>query len=306
LSIVAGVVLTTGFIWSLIYVVKHRADRSLVERTIGWLVIGAYSVLTGMLTTVGRLGLPTGPSQVPRYLGFSAYLPLALIFLAPIVGADISRLRGNPPHRLHPVCIALLVVVILYQPFMFALSFHQMQKWQTRLQQAKASILLINELPDTRLTKILYPNLQFLIEKANALDRLGFLRPKLITSKRLKDFAEDSNGHERDNGAFEELQKSGERKYAASGWAVLANQPGMPDAIILAYDTGDGDEIAFHLTYPVRGGSSAHPGTEIGSWETSFSADQLPSAPVSITAWAFDVNSGKAFRLSGRFKIDGP
>ncbi|HXI74688.1 MAG TPA: hypothetical protein VNG94_03830, partial [Pyrinomonadaceae bacterium] len=76
--------------------------------------------------------------------------------------------------------------------------------------------------------------------------------------------------------------------------------------IILAYDAGDGDEMAFQLTHPIRTTSSAHPNTEIGSWETSFSTEQLPGASVSITAWAFDVNSGKAFRLSGRFKIDGP
>jgi len=307
LSIVAGVVLTTGFVWSLVYVVKHRADRPLVVRAIGWLVIGAYSVLTAVLTTVGRLGLPSGPSQVPRYLGFSAYLPLALIFLVHIIGIDMYRRKQREAtSRWPPLTVVAAGALILYQPFMYALSFHQMQKWQTRLQQAKASILLINELPDTRLTKILYPNLQFLSEKANALDRLGFLRPKLITSKRLKDFAEDSNGHERDDGFFDEMQKSGEHKYTALGWAVLANQQRMPDAIILAYDTGDGDETAFHLTYPLRTGSSAHPGTESGSWETSFSIDQLPRVPVSISAWALDVYSGKAFRLSGRFKIDGP
>jgi hypothetical protein len=80
----------------------------------------------------------------------------------------------------------------------------------------------------------------------------------------------------------------------------------MPDAIILAYDAGDGDEMAFQLTHPISTVSSVHPNTEIGLWETSFSTEQLPGAPVSITAWAFDVNSGKAFRLGGRFKIDGP
>jgi len=307
LSIVAGAVLTTGFIWSLIYVVKHRADRPLVERAIGWLVIGSYSVLTAVLTTIGRLGLPTGPSQVPRYLGFSAYLPLALIFLVHIIGVDMYRRKNaQAGNQWPPLTVVVAIILILYQPFMFALSFRQMQKWQTRLQQAKAGILLINELPDTRLTKILYPNLQFLIEKANALDRLGYLRPKLFRSKQLKDFAGDSNAQERDNGFFDEMQKSGEHKYTAFGWAVLANQQRMPDAIILAYDTGDGDEMAFHLTYPVRTGSSTHPGTETGSWETSFSTDQLPRGPVSITAWALDVNTGKAFRLSGRFKIDGP
>lgn len=306
LSIVAGVVLTTGFIWSLIYVVKHRADRPLVERAIGWLVIAAYSVLTAMLTTVGRLGLPTGPSQVPRYLGFSAYLPLALVFLVHIVSADISRRRRDARNRIHLLSLALLSAVILYLPFMFALSFRQMQKWQTRLRQAKASVLLINELPDTRLTKILYPNLQFLIEKSNALDRLGFLRPKLITSKHLRDVAGDLTSDDKDYGLIEGLKKTAEHQYAVAGWAVLANQQRMPDAIILAYDAGDGDEMAFQLTHPISTVSSAHPNTEIGLWETSFSTEQLPGAPVSITAWAFDVNSGKAFRLSGRFKIDGP
>ena len=307
LSIVAGVVLTIGFGWSLVYVVKHRNDRALIENTIGWLVIGSYSVLTAAMTTVGRLGLSTGPSQVPRYLGFSAYLPLALIFLVHIIGTDMHwRNDAEVTNRWPPLTVVAAITLILYQPFMYLLSFHQMQKWQTRLQQAKASILLINELPDTRLTKILYPNFQFLIEKSNALDDLGFLRPKLIQSKHLKDFSADSNGHERDYGFFDDMQKSGEHKYTALGWGVLANQQRMPDAIILAYDTGDGDETAFHLTHPVRSGSLARPGTEIGSWETSFSTDQLPQVPVSVTAWAFDVNSGKAFRLSGRFRIDGP
>ena len=307
LSIVAGVVLTAGLIWSLGYVLKHRSDRALIEKTIGWFVIGLYSVLTAAMTTVGRLGLLSSPSQVPRYLGFSAYLPLALIFLAHIIGIDMYRRKhAEATNRWSPLTVVVAIVLVLYQPFMYALSFHQMQKWQTRLQQAKASILLINELPDTRLTRILYPNLQFLIEKSNALDQLGFLRPKLIQSKHLKDFSAVLPGDEKDYGLIEDMQKSGEHQYTAAGWAVLTDQQRMPDAIILAYDTGDGDETAFQLTHPIRTAGSAHPNTEIGSWQTSFSTEQLPKLPVSITAWAFDVNSGKAFRVSGRFKIDGP
>src|SRR5437588_7775356 len=190
LSMVAGAVLTTGFICSMVYVVKRRRDRTLTENTIGWLVIGSYSVLTAAMTTAGRLGLPTGPSQVPRYLGFSAYLPLALIFMGHIIGVDMHRRKDAAANNRWPrLTVVAAIILILYQPLMYLLSFHQMQKWQTRLQQAKASILLINELPDTRLTKILYPNIKFLIEKSNALDDLGFLRPKLIQSKHLKDFS---------------------------------------------------------------------------------------------------------------------
>jgi len=298
LSIVAGVVLTTGLIWSLGYVVKHRRDRALIEKTIGWFVIGSYSVITAAMTTVGRLGLASGPSQVPRYLGFSAYLPLALIFLAHIIGIDMYRRKhAEATNRWSPLTVVVAIVLVLYQPFMYALSFHQMQKWQTRLQQAKASILLINELPDTRLTKILYPNLQFLVEKSNALDQLGFLRPKLIQSKHLKDFAGDVEGNV-NNGRLEAIQNSGGNQYVASGWAAFPTEQKMPDAIILAYDTGDKDPIAFALTHPVAQTGS----NQVGRWRVYFSAEQLPKTEVTVTAWAFDASGGKAFRLPGELK----
>jgi hypothetical protein len=82
-----------------------------------------------------------------------------LIFLAHIIGEDIGRRTGRL--RLlgtNALTFATILILILYQPFMFALSYRQMDAWQTRLLQAKASILMINQLPDTRLTKILYPN----------------------------------------------------------------------------------------------------------------------------------------------------
>src|ERR1051325_990685 len=188
LSIAAGSLMLLGFIAAGVYVIRPRRDRSLSERTIGWLVIGSYSLVTGAMTTVGRVGLASGPSQVPRYLGFSVYLLLALIFLAYIIGQDMQRRSGRtfwlPPD---PLTFATILFLIIYQPFMLALSYRQMDAWQTRLLQAKASILLINQLPDTRLTKILYPNVQFLVEKANALDGLGLLRPPLVQTKHLNE-----------------------------------------------------------------------------------------------------------------------
>ena len=185
LSIAAGAVMMIGFVGACLYLIKRR-ERDLIERASGWLVIAGYSLVTAAMTTVGRVGLATGPSQVPRYLGFSVYFLLALIFLAYIIGQDMQR-RGGRTHRLlpNPVFFATILVLLLYQPFMLALSYRQIDAWQTRLLQAKASVLLINQLPDTRLTKIIYPSVPFLIEKANALDRLGLLRPSLIQTKDL-------------------------------------------------------------------------------------------------------------------------
>jgi hypothetical protein len=301
LSIAAGVALTTGFVCCVVYMMKHRADRALIENTIGWVVIGSYSLLTGAMTTVGRLGLPTGPSQVPRYLGFSAYLPLALVFLVHIISHNMQRRNGRVYSlRFHPLISATIAAVILYQPLMFALSFRQMDAWQTRLLQAKASILLINQLPDTRLTKTLYPNLQFLIEKSNALDRLGFMRPPLIRTKHLNEFSGATVGH---YGDLRPIERTADG-YTASGLTTLDDQR-VPDAVILAYDIGNKDPIAFAMSHPVkRPASIVQSAAQTGAWLIRFTPEQLPPSPVTVTAWAFDATTGQAFRLSGAAQIN--
>jgi hypothetical protein len=301
LSIAAGAVMLLGFIAACAYVIRQRHDRSLSERTIGWFVIGSYSLVTGAMTTVGRVGLANGPSQVPRYLGFSVYLLLALIILAYIIGQDMQR-RSGRTYRLrpNPLTFATILVLILYQPFMFALSYRQMDAWQTRLLQAKASILLINQLPDSRLTKILYPNVQFLIEKANALDGLGLLRPPLVKTKHLNELRGPNPGHQ---GELVRLDMTPEG-FTASGSCTLSDER-VPDAVILAYDNGNNDPIAFAMTHPVKRPASIVQGVaKTASWTVRFGPDQLPKSPVIITAWAFDTTTGQVFPLSGDKQVN--
>jgi len=300
LSVVAGGVMMLGFVSVCLFLLKHRADRILIERTIGWLVIAAYSLGTAALTTVGRVGLASGPWQVPRYLGFSVYLLVALIFLAHIIGEDIRRRTGRLQLlRTNALTFAMVLILLLYQPSMFALSYRQMDAWQTRLLQAKASILMINQLPDTRLTKTLYPNVQFLIEKANALDRLGLLRPSLIKSNDLKLLPDDPPGNFGNIRAIEKTPGG----YLASGTCEFA-QP-SPDAIILAYQIGDNDPIAFALTHPMKPPASILRGpAKTGSWQVGFTPAQLPSSQLTITAWGLDATTGRAFLLSGDSRID--
>jgi hypothetical protein len=298
LSIAAGALMMMGFLAAGAYLIRRRSDRGLIERAIGWLVIAGYSLVTAVMTTIGRVGLPNGPWQVPRYLGFSVYLLLALIFLAQIISRDRHRRNGHPQQSWpSPLMLVMLAVLLAYQPFMLALSFRQMDAWQTRLLQAKASIMLINFLPDTRLNKILYPNVQFLAEKANALDRLHLLRPPLVKTNHLNEIAGGNQGHFGDVLALDRVADG----YALSGTCTLDNVR-VPDAIILAYDAGNGDPISFAMTNPVKRPWSISQGiAKTGTWMARFSA---PPAPATITAWAFDATSGRAFRLSGEQRID--
>ena len=217
-----------------------------------------------------------------------------------IIGEDIRRRTGRwQLLRTNALTFTAILFLILYQPFMLALSYRQIDAWQTRLLQAKASILLINPLPDTRLTKILYPNVQFLVEKANALDRLGLLRPQLIKTNDVKLMADDPPG------SFGELQKiqKTEEGYLAAGTCDFSQQG--PDAIILAYQIGNSDPMAFALTHPVKPPASILRGVaRTGTWQARFTAAQLPASSATITAWGFDATSGRVFRLSGDTQIE--
>jgi hypothetical protein len=302
LSIAAGALMLFGFFAACVYLLRHR-DRSLIERAAGWLVIGGYSLVTGALTTIGRVGLATGPSQVPRYLGFSVYLLLALIFLAEILGHDMQK-RGVPILRLslapNPLALAIILLLIIYQPFMLALSYRQMDSWQTRLLQAKASILLINQLPDSRLTKILYPNVQFLVEKANALDQLRLLRPPLVKTKHLNELPGSAPGAYGDLMLLSRMQEG----FSAFG-SCTTPQARVPDAIILAYDLGNNDPIAFAMTHPQKISATLPNGVaKIANWSVRFAPSQLPDAPVTISAWAFDATTGQVAQLQGTRMIN--
>src|SRR5206468_1631385 len=80
-----GSVVITVFGIACVYCFKHRADHALVNRLIPWLMIGAYAVLTGVLTTMGRLGFGPGQSQANRYQGYSAYLLVSLVYVITLI-----------------------------------------------------------------------------------------------------------------------------------------------------------------------------------------------------------------------------
>jgi hypothetical protein len=203
-----------------------------------------------------------------------------------------SKVAGR---QLNPFARITVAVLLLYQPFMFALSYLQMDAWRTRLLQAKASILLINQLPDTRLTKILYPNLQFLVEKANALDQLNLLRPSLVRTKHLNELREPSGAAYYGELGRIDTTPEGFTAFGycgSSGWRV-------PDAIILAYDTGNKDPIAFAMTHPVKQPATMLVLPKIAAWTIRFAPEQLPHSAVTVTVWAFDATTGHVTPLSG-------
>jgi hypothetical protein len=240
-----------------------------------------------------------------RYIGYSVYLTVSLIFLVPLITDKlVNETKFTGRRSLAKVTVALAVLFLLWQPLIFAKGIQGMREMRRKLLQSKASVLLIDLVPDPELVNTLYPDLSFLAAKANILDELGFLRPRLVRSKRVQDFEGDRAGA--GYGSLDHGSADGQM-YVVSGIATLPYRHEAPDAVILAYEKPNGDWIVFALTHPKPGPvdppvAGRSPGN-FGPWEKAFSGDLLPFRPAKVTAWAFDANSAKSFRLDGSYVI---
>ncbi len=306
LASVVGAILVPLFAACCIYVWKFRSDLVLVRCAFGWLAIGAYSILTAAMITVGRSGISAGQSMAPRYIAFSTYLIVALIFLVRIITTDVEAKKRFAIGRawLRRFSLVAAGLLMLVQPLIATQGIIRMRDMRIRLLQAKASLLFINLVASENLNEPLFPAPDLLARKANALNQLGFERPALIKSTRVEDFTGGDGPNEISYGSLDSLDRSGNNLFVASGWAALPYRGDAADAVILSYQGTGGDSVAFAIAHPGEGNTGFRANRrESRRWRKTFSINQLPSWPTTLTAWAFDANSGKAYRLKNSVAI---
>jgi hypothetical protein len=288
-----------------LHLLNFSRTPTLAYHMLGWLMISAYSILTAIMVTFARLGFGLHQALSSRYTTFSLYIIVSLVNL-------VSVLMAGPLPREHftrhmrvvfPLIFSTISMLVLLHLLMLNVMVDRMARVRLQRLQAKACLLFINFAQNECLTKKMYPHRELLKQRANALNSLGFLRPALIENLRVQDIESIDHPSAADYGAFEGLRKIGD-SYVASGWAILPYRNEPADAILLAHEKGDGHSMVFAL---VEGGAQqgftrrtwrynryAH-----SHWQTSLALDELPVTPGTLTAWAFDAQTGRAFKLQG-------
>jgi len=301
LGLIAGAVTLSVFAAVCYRLWRMREEGDLVARAICWIALGTYSIITAALITFGRFSFGLEQAMASRYMGFSIYLCIATFYLILMIARHTRRSEPHPAVRwMTPASAALA----LYLGVFFAGAIHHMRNWSREQLQAKACLLFIDLLPNGCPKRTLHPNREKLRTRADALDAIGFLRPRLMRSLRVRDFAaSDANVR----GSFDGLVRRGETQYHAFGQARLKDRPA--DAVLLAYEDDSGQEIVFALAQTeiverLRERLLDRRGQRETQWHTDFRLDALPPHGRRITAWAFDANTGEAFLLRGAHELD--
>jgi hypothetical protein len=139
---------------------------------------------------------------------------------------------------------------------------------------------------------------------ANALNRLGYLRPRLIDGKSVEEIAM-TNRDMRPAGAFEDLVKTPDGRFIASGWAALSEGEEPAHAVLLTYRDGTRGSRVFAIVSMVSVPDGLvpalrQPAYDRSRWQHTFAHTDIPTSDTTnVDAWAFDTESGKAFKLTG-------
>lgn len=297
---VAGAALVVPFCACLFYVWRWRRDHTLLAHSLPWISLAGWALVNALLTMLGRVGFGISAATQSRYVSFAIMLPLGLLFLAPLVFRHWRAQSGAGTDMGRGLTVLVTALAVLFT----CGTIKSLEIWE-RIQHhrlsGKAALLLVNVLdePDI-LARHVRQKDPLLKARINLLDRLDYLRPRLMRSNFIREIAYQTKGETR--GEFNELGKSSGGKFAAKGWAILPENHRVADGVLLTYDDDQGEPIIFALAeveyrraeISKRLNDKAYMNC---GWVKSWRAEQIPANSQWIRAWAFDAENCQAFAI---------
>ncbi|MGB3512317.1 MAG: hypothetical protein WBA93_24380 [Microcoleaceae cyanobacterium] len=310
-SIFIGGVEIAIFFCLCLYLLRHIQDYALLNRIIGWVMIGIYSIISALITSVGRVGLGLETSLHSKYTTFSLYLIVAIIHLLPIV-FSYARSQGyltKPKILLHKitVCVAIIGLVI-WQFQSFTHSLKEIQTWHKWRLEGKTCLSFINIIENQScITANILKNYDYVKNNANKINNLGMFKPGLVVSNNIEAIAAKKSP-DKTYGALDGIIPFGSW-YFVNGWAFLPDRNHPADAIILTYKNKADNWIIFDILMSAQTQRESlvqlfnNPAYIDAGWEQTISGKLLPEGRSKIAAWAFDVKTGKAYKLDTNHRI---
>ncbi len=313
------------------------SDRDFVKRSLPWICLASFGVISCLAIALGRSANPLEVALASRYLTAPAFTVYALFAVFPIVlrwlttpSASASHSPAGVPQpqpglaaripvlgwtvpcippRVSGMINASLVTAACLAHIVFSVrSVTSFENENIRYTAGKAAVLFSRHFFDGELLsnvwfQRLMPKYREMID---FMDKQDYLRPNTFQSARIYDLPKVYDNRSPQSvpaGAIEQVGNVGEGAVGFGGWAVLPGSNRPADVVLLSRGKGE-DAVVFGIV-PVGGrrpeielkmGLETYKGC---GWARAFPKDVLPSEETQIRAWAFDVDTGTAYELTG-------
>lgn len=305
-NIIIGALLLILFLATCFYFIKHRQEQVIIYRMTGWLTIGSYAVISGFVTSLGRVGFGLGTSLAPRYTTFSVYLPLALISLVAIIYDDAKSRNYLEKQSLKIAQAGMFILLVGFLYLHILTSGHAIPNYyQMKLDRlnGKTCLAFINVVNDEECLKKKVFDVNNIKEIVKMVDNKNLLDTNFIETNKIQNIQSRINvsADRLIYGWFDTVRQDKDL-YVAEGWARLLKKKQPADAVLLTYEKGKEEDIIFAISDTrvkrvdvVK--ATKNPEYSMSGWQKTFPASKLPKGWVKIKAWAFDSETNKAYQL---------
>jgi len=298
------VVGATAYVW------RWRREAMLLTQALPWFMMILVGILNGAITTA-RFYQGLEHALMGRYLVFSLMVPVGLLFLGALIWRHWRATVSEDKSQAVRLALTSLVTAFFLLHGLGVVK--NVQTWgdaQHRRLITKALLLMINVISDheTLLRNELIdddPPLKF---RANLLNRLRYLRPRLVRSNFIREIAGRSPTGPAAFGQIETAGNTANGRFGMAGWAVLPEKRRPADAVLLTYDDPRGEGIIFDLAIveiprPDIATTFRRSSYRLSGWTKTFNPKLLPEKARLLKAWAFDADEGRAYPIHGSVNL---
>ena len=275
-----------------------------------WLVLGSYTVISGCVTAMGRLGFDYSMAGDVRYTAFSAFLYIAVLGLGFSV---YTQAKARPLTARIALSAAVVSLVVIFA--FWAITFKKERRLLRILTPAREHSLLVlrwsEAIPQNPEIGLLSPYpLQETVSTIRTLAENDALRPRLVSPKLARAINERPNTDDASAGTLDEARFEATGHLVFQGWARVPDQDRPADCVVLGFETSDGEWKPFCVVE--TGGKRPDVARRLGSGalaRAGFSgrvdATSLPR-DVTLKAWAIDLQDERVFPLAGAVRFPQP
>jgi hypothetical protein len=273
-----------------------------------WLVLGSYTVISGCITAMGRLGFDYSMAGDVRYTAFSGFLYIAVLGLGFSVYTQ-AKARPLAARIALPAAIISLVVILSF----WVITFKKERRLLRILTPARKHSLLVlrwsEAIPQNPEIGLLSPYpVQETVSTIRTLAGNDALRPRLVSPKLASAVNERPNTDATSAGTLDAARLDATIHLAFQGWARVPNENRPADCVVLGFETSDGVWKPFcvvetggkrpDVTQHFGGVALAHAG-----FSGSIDATSLPGGDITLRAWAIDLQNERAFPIAGAVSL---
>ena len=275
-----------------------------------WLVLGCYTLISGCVVAVGRLGFHYSMAGDVRYTASTVFVYIAVAGLAFSVYAN-AQAQARPLTRRLALSVAIVALAVI--GIFWAITFKNERRLLPILTAARQHVLLVmrwsEAIPRNPEVALLSPYpVEDVLNTISTLAQNDALRPRLVSPRTLSALHLLPNADAASAGTLDAARLEATGQLAFQGWARTPGQDRPADCVVLGFKTsnsvwepfcvvqtgGERPDVARHL---------GHAALEFTGFSGRVDAANLPRGEITLEARAVDLQNERAFPLAGAVSL---